>query len=83
MVAKFIPGFASLATALAGRTDVPFGRFLFFDAIGALLFCSAGLALGVIFYDAVDDVLAVLANLGRKPLASTFNIRAAPDICRA
>jgi membrane protein DedA with SNARE-associated domain/rhodanese-related sulfurtransferase len=65
MVAKFIPGFASLATALAGRTGVPFGRFLFFDTIGALLFCSGGLALGMVFHDAVDDVLAVFENLGR------------------
>lgn len=65
MVAKFIPGFASLATALAGRTGVHFGRFLFFDAIGAVLFCSVGLAIGMIFHDAVDDVLAVLENLGR------------------
>lgn len=65
MVAKFIPGFASLATALAGRTGVPFGRFLFFDAIGAALFCGVGLAIGMFFHDVVDDVLLVLENLGR------------------
>ena len=32
---------------------------------------------------AVDDVLTVLANLGRKPLASSVNTQAAPGICRA
>jgi membrane protein DedA with SNARE-associated domain/rhodanese-related sulfurtransferase len=65
VLAKFIPGFASLATALAGRTAVPFGRFLLFDAIGAALYAGVGIAIGMLFHDAVADVLAVLEQLGR------------------
>jgi len=65
VLAKFIPGFASLATALAGRTGVPFGRFLFFDAIGAALYAGVGLAIGMVFHDAVADVLAVFEQMGR------------------
>ncbi|MCZ8256211.1 MAG: DedA family protein/thiosulfate sulfurtransferase GlpE [Polaromonas sp.] len=65
VLAKFIPGFASLATALAGRTGVPFGRFLFFDAIGATLYAGVGLAIGMVFHDAVADVLAVFEQMGR------------------
>jgi membrane protein DedA with SNARE-associated domain len=65
VLAKFIPGFASLATALAGRTGVPFGRFLFFDAIGATLYAGVGLAIGMVFHDAVADVLAIFEQMGR------------------
>jgi membrane protein DedA with SNARE-associated domain/rhodanese-related sulfurtransferase len=65
ILAKFIPGFASLATALAGRTGVPFGRFIFFDAIGSVLYASGGLAIGLVFHDAVADVLLVFEQLGR------------------
>ncbi len=65
MLAKFIPGFASLATALAGRTGVPFGRFLFFDAIGATLYAGVGLAIGMVFHDAVADVLTIFEQMGR------------------
>ena len=44
---------------------MPFGRFLFFDAIGAVLFAGAGVAIGMVFHDAVADVLAVLEQMGR------------------
>jgi rhodanese-related sulfurtransferase len=65
VVAKFVPGFASLATALAGRAGVPFRRFLVFDAIGSTLFAGLGVAIGLVFHDAVEDVLAVFEQLGR------------------
>jgi membrane protein DedA with SNARE-associated domain/rhodanese-related sulfurtransferase len=65
ILAKFIPGFASLATALAGRTGIPFGRFLFFDAIGAALYAGLGVVIGMVFHDAVADVLAVFEQMGR------------------
>jgi membrane protein DedA with SNARE-associated domain/rhodanese-related sulfurtransferase len=65
ILAKFIPGFASLATALAGRTGIPFGRFLVFDALGALLYAGAGVGIGMIFHDAVADVLAIFEQMGR------------------
>lgn len=65
MVAKFLPGFASLATALAGKARVPFGRFLLFDGIGAALYAGVGIGLGLLFHDTVADVLVVLADMGR------------------
>lgn len=63
VVAKFIPGFASLATALAGKTGVPLGRFLVFDAIGSALFAAVGLAIGRVFQDAVAEVLTIFEHL--------------------
>ncbi len=65
MVAKFIPGFAAIATSLAGNIRLPLARFLLFDAIGAALWAGVAVALGIVFRDAVTDVLRVLGELGR------------------
>ena len=68
-VAKFIPGFASVATAMAGIVRLSPWRFLLFDAIGAALWSGVAIGLGYVFRDAVNDVLAVLAAMGRIGLA--------------
>ena len=68
-VAKFIPGFASVATAMAGIVRLSPWRFLVFDAIGAALWSGVAIALGYIFRNAVNDVLDVLAAMGRIGLA--------------
>ena len=64
LVAKFIPGFASIATAMAGETRTRFASFLFFDALGAALWAGVAVLLGRIFSGAVDQLLATLAGLG-------------------
>ena len=65
MVAKFVPGFASVATAMAGATRVNRLAFLACDAVGAALWAGLGLGLGWLFADAVEDVMRVLAEMGR------------------
>ena len=62
--AKFIPGFASVATALAGAIRLPYWKFLLFDAIGAALWVSVGVGLGYLFRYAVDDAMNTLKALG-------------------
>jgi membrane protein DedA with SNARE-associated domain/rhodanese-related sulfurtransferase len=69
MVAKFVPGFAAIATSMAGVVHTPLARFVLFDAIGALLWSGVAVALGRIFRDAVGEVIAVLAAAGRWGLA--------------
>ena len=69
-VAKFIPGFASVATAMAGIVRLSPWRFVLFDAIGAALWSGVAIALGYIFRDAVNDVLDVLSAMGRIGLAA-------------
>jgi len=64
MVAKFIPGFASVATAMAGIVRLPPWRFVLFDAIGAALWSGVAITLGYVFRDAVNDVLAVFERMG-------------------
>ena len=61
MVAKFVPGFASVATSMAGVVRLPLWRFIPSDAIGAALWSGVAIALGYIFRDAINEVLAVLS----------------------
>jgi membrane protein DedA with SNARE-associated domain/rhodanese-related sulfurtransferase len=63
--AKFVPGLGAVATAMSGVVGAPLGHFLLYDVIGAALWATVGIALGVIFHDAVDSVFAELATLGR------------------
>lgn len=63
--AKFVPGFASLATALAGATRTSLPVFVGFDLVGATLWAGVAVVLGVVFRDAIDQVLDTLASLGR------------------
>lgn len=65
LFAKFVPGFASVATAMAGAVGLRFWKLLVFDAIGALLWAGVGVALGWLFRDAIVEVLDTLATLGR------------------
>ncbi|MEP6942822.1 MAG: rhodanese-like domain-containing protein [Betaproteobacteria bacterium] len=68
LVAKFIPGFASVATAMAGAIRLRYALFVLFDAIGAALWVSVGVALGYLFRDAVDDAMNTLKSLGKAGL---------------
>jgi membrane protein DedA with SNARE-associated domain/rhodanese-related sulfurtransferase len=65
MVAKFIPGFASVATAISGVLRIHLGKFILFDGIGALLWAGLGIAIGYIFNAAIEDILSAMASLGR------------------
>ena len=65
MFAKFVPGFASVATAMAGVVRIPLWRFVLFDAIGAALWSGVAIALGYVFRNAVGEVIAVFEQLGR------------------
>ncbi len=65
MVAKFIPGFASVATTLAGEGRMPLPRFVLFDGLGALLWAGVAVLLGALFHNAINEVLLTLEQLGR------------------
>jgi membrane protein DedA with SNARE-associated domain/rhodanese-related sulfurtransferase len=64
LVAKFIPGLGILSIALSAMTRIGVLTFIALDALGALLFVSVAVLLGVLFRNAVFSVLATLANLG-------------------
>ena len=64
-VAKFIPGFASVATSMGGVVGLPPWKFLLFDAIGAALWSGVAIGLGYLFSNAINEVLAAFETLGR------------------
>jgi membrane protein DedA with SNARE-associated domain/rhodanese-related sulfurtransferase len=65
---KYVPGLAAVATTLAGETRIPVARFALYDGIGAALWAGGGVALGVIFHEAIDAVLDELELLGNSAL---------------
>lgn len=65
LVAKFIPGFASIASALAGTTGTRSVSFVFFDGLGAALWAGSAILLGSLFSTAIDELLDVLEELGK------------------
>jgi len=65
IVSKYVPGFAAVATTLAGETGTSLRRFLFYDAIGAALWAGGAVALGAVFHAAVSVLLLELENLGQ------------------
>lgn len=65
MIAKFVPGLATLAPPVAGENGMGFGTFLFFDGIGSALWVGALLALGRFFGDLLKHNAQVLDWVGR------------------
>ena len=65
MTAKFIPGLATLAASVAGEGGMNFGRFLSFDAIGAVLWVGVLLAAGRFFGDLLKHNPGLLDWVGR------------------
>jgi membrane protein DedA with SNARE-associated domain/rhodanese-related sulfurtransferase len=65
LFAKFVPGFASVSTALAGAVGLRFWKFIFFDVMGSLIWVGVAVAIGYLFRDAIREVLETLASLGR------------------
>jgi rhodanese-related sulfurtransferase len=69
LFAKFVPGFASVATAMAGAIGMRYPRFVLFDTLGAVLWVGVAIALGQIFRDSIAEMLATLEDLGKYGLA--------------
>jgi membrane protein DedA with SNARE-associated domain/rhodanese-related sulfurtransferase len=65
LVAKFIPGFASVASALAGTVGTPRLTFVFFDGLGAMLWAGSAIYLGSLFSTTIEDLLNILETLGK------------------
>jgi membrane protein DedA with SNARE-associated domain/rhodanese-related sulfurtransferase len=64
VVAKFIPGFNTIAPPLAGATGTGTARFLWLSVAGALLWSGVGIGVGAVCHDSVDTALAVFEDMG-------------------
>jgi membrane protein DedA with SNARE-associated domain/rhodanese-related sulfurtransferase len=65
VIAKFVPGLATLAPPVAGENGMSFGRFLLFDGIGSTLWLASLLAAGRFFGDLLKRDPSVLDWVGR------------------
>jgi membrane protein DedA with SNARE-associated domain len=69
LVAKFIPGFSTVAPPMAGATKAGLDEFLLYDSGGALLWAGSGIVAGLVFHRAIDQALAFLASIGSAAFA--------------
>ena len=64
LIAKFIPGFSTIAPPLAGATNSGIFAFVVYDGAGALLWAGAAVIVGRVFHHAIGSVVERLENLG-------------------
>jgi len=64
MVAKYVPGFATIAPPLAGTMRVGLPSFLGYSAVAAILWAGLPVALGAIFQAEVGRALEWLEGMG-------------------
>ena len=64
ILAKFIPGYATVAPPLAGALHVKLAPFLGYSAISAGLWSGAAVGAGMLFYRQIDWALEKLGQMG-------------------
>ena len=64
VIAKFVPGLATVAPPVAGALGLRLSTFVVYNGAGAALYCGAGLALGLVFHSQVDWLFDRLIELG-------------------
>ena len=69
VVAKFIPGFNTIAPPMAGAMGTRLPLFLSFSLLGSLLWSLTGILIGVYFNENIDEVLDILSTMGGTALA--------------
>jgi len=64
VIAKFVPGLATVAPPLAGAMRMPFGRFVVFDGIGSILWVGVAIVGGWLLSSQIDAALAWIGRMG-------------------
>jgi membrane protein DedA with SNARE-associated domain/rhodanese-related sulfurtransferase len=77
VVAKFVPGLATIAPPLAGATRISWPRFLFFNTIGAILWIGAGIGGGMLLGPQMEQLLARLDRIGTTAVVALAALLAA------
>ncbi len=69
MIAKFVPGFSTIAPPLAGVVRMPFSNFVLFSWLGGLFWSGAFMVVGWVFTNQIELVGGYIAHLGSWILA--------------
>ena len=64
VIAKFVPGLATIAPPLAGATRIGWPQFLFFNTLGAALWVGAGVGGGMLLGPQMEWLLTRLDDIG-------------------
>ena len=64
LIAKFVPGFSTIAPPMAGASGRSVAQFLVYDGIGAFIWAGCAVAAGRVFHRAIDRLLAAIDRLG-------------------
>jgi membrane protein DedA with SNARE-associated domain len=82
LIAKFVPGLATIAPPLAGATRISWPRFLVFNMAGGALWVAAGLGLGIVFSTQIERALVWFESTGAYALGVVVALLASAT-CRA
>ncbi len=64
LFAKFVPGLSTIAPPLAGVFRFGLLRFLVYDALGSLIWVTAGVGIGYLFADQLGQLGVFVAQMG-------------------
>jgi membrane protein DedA with SNARE-associated domain len=64
LIAKFFPGFSTVASPLAGMVGIPRLQFIMLDVAGVILWSGTWMSVGYVFRDVLAIVAARAARLG-------------------
>ena len=64
LIAKFVPGFSTIAPPMAGASGRSVAQFMVYDGMGAFLWAGCAVAAGRAFHRAIDRVLDAIDRLG-------------------
>lgn len=68
VVAKFVPGFSTMAPPLAGMSGIGLGSFLVADGLGSLLYGVCFFGLGFLFSNQIERIDSALSQIGGSAL---------------
>lgn len=64
IIAKFVPGLSTLAPPLAGSLGMRTALFMLFNLLGSALWAGCFIAIGIIFNNQIESLMAAMNNLG-------------------
>ena len=77
LVAKYIPGFSTVAPPLAGTMKLPLSHFIAYSTAGAFLWAALPVAGGALFRKQVEWLLQRLSEMGVGAIAAVLAVIAA------
>jgi membrane protein DedA with SNARE-associated domain/rhodanese-related sulfurtransferase len=72
VIAKFVPGLATIAPPLAGAMRIGWLRFIFLSTLSAALWVGAGLTAGALFRSQIEALLIYLDRFGAMALLAAL-----------